>query len=207
MRFIHAVPATASTDFFAGDLKAFSNIAYKSVTPYSEVPASKHMFRLRLAGQDSAQPLVEETESLNKGTHYTAVALPSAGTAIIARNDGTDLLFLVDKFAAPSAGKAKLRVVHAVPDLGELDIYLAGRSEAVLKGIGFGSAVDYAELDPSTAALEVRRAGENVTTLTVPQTTLAADKLYTVLIVGRTKGTANLEAVIIEDQLGSAPAK
>lgn len=206
VRFIHAVPAMAATDLFVDDTKAFSNITYKTITPYGEFPAARHMFRLRVAGQDSAQPLIEEDESLGKGRHHTVVALPSAaGTAIIARNDGTSLLFVADEIETPAAGKAKIRVIHAVPDLGELDIYLAGRSEALLEGIDFGAASNYTEVEPFSGALEVRRAGENITTLNVPQMNITAGKLYTVFVMGRTKGTANLEAISVEDFLGAAP--
>lgn len=206
IRFVHAVPAMAAGDFFVDDAKAFTNTAYKTVTPYAEHSAARHTFRLRVAGQDAAQPLAEESESLGKGAHYTAVAVPVAGTAIISRTEGTDLLFIADEIAAPAEGKAKLRVVHAVPDLGELDVYLAGRAEAVLSGVDFGTASKYAEIDPFAGAVDVKRGGENVTTLNIPQLNLSAGKIYTVFVVGRTKGAANLEAVSIEDQLGT-PAK
>ncbi|MEJ7618014.1 MAG: DUF4397 domain-containing protein [Pyrinomonadaceae bacterium] len=204
-RFIHAVPAMAATDLFVDDTKAFSNVTYKTITPYAEFPAARHIFRLRVAGQDSAQPLIEEDESLNKCGHHTVVALPSAGTAIIARNDGTSLLFIADKIETPTAGKAKIRVVHAVPDLGALDIYLTGRSEALLESIDFGASSNYTEIEPFSGSLEVKRAGENVTTLSVPQMNIVAGKSYTVFVMGRTKGTANLEALSVEDFLGAKP--
>ena len=206
VRLVHAAPGVGAADLFAQDVKLFTNTAYKSVTPYHEVAGSKIPFRLRLTGQDTAQPVAEETESLRGGAHYTLIVIPIDASAIISQDGGqsAELRFVADELAAPTAGKAKLRVINASPDLSAVDVYAAGRADALLKDVKSDGKTDYAEVEPLQGALEVRRAGENISTLSLPSMRIEAGKIYTVVVVGRVKGTSNLGFVLIEDQIGSA---
>ena len=203
VRLAHTVPGLAAVDLFAGDAKAFENAAYKSATAYRELPSAKQVLRVRLAGQDSAEPLAEASESFTAGGHHTLVAVPARG--MFAKAGGAELRLVADDFEAPAAGKAKVRVFNASPDLDEVDLYVTGRAEPVVKGAKFGAATRFAEADPADAGLEVRRAGENITTLSVPALRLEAGGLYTLFVVGGTKGTAKLEAFVVEDRLAPAP--
>jgi hypothetical protein len=207
VRFVHAVPGLAPVDVFAGDGKAFDAVIYKYVTAYRELPTASAPFRLRLAGQDAAEPLAQETKGFGTGRYHTIVAFPAGASGLLSKGSDVELRFLTDELEPPTAGKARVRVVNASPDLGEIDLYATGRAEPLLKGANAGAATAYAEAEPTGAGLEVRRAGENITTLAVPGTKLEAGRLYTIFIVGGTKGTSKLESFVIEDQLGAAPEK
>ncbi len=207
VRFVHAVPGLAPVDLFAGDNRAFDGVIYKHVTAYRELPAASAPFRLRLAGQETAEPLVQKNESFGTGRHHTVVAVPTGGSGLFSKGEGVELRFLADELEPPAAGKARVRVVNASPDLGEVDVYAVGRAEPVLKGAKLGAATAYAETEPAGAGIEVRRAGENITTLSVPTLKIEAGRFYTIFIVGGTKGTAKLEAFAVEDQLGAPPVK
>ncbi len=200
VRFVHAIPGVAATDLFAGDTKTFSNVSYKAVTPYKELPTERQMIRLRLAGQDTAQPLAENSERFSAGGHYTVIAYSEGDRS------SAELQFVADGFAPPSSGKAKVRVILAAPDVGDVDVYVGGRSEALSTNIGFASKPSYAEVDPLTGALEVRLAGKNIAALTLPSVRFEAGRMYTVMVVGRAEGASKLEAVIIEDHFGGAAA-
>ncbi|MFN2513387.1 MAG: DUF4397 domain-containing protein, partial [Pyrinomonadaceae bacterium] len=209
-RFIHAVPGLAALDVFANDTKMFVETRYKAVTPYSEVSADDQVFRLRLAGQEGAEPLAEEKKGLSAGSHYTLIAVPRNATAIFSKNTGqssAELHSISDVLVAPASGKAKVRVIDASPDLSEVDIYVSGRTEALSKGVKFASRTNYAEVEPVQGVIEVRRAGENAATLNVPDVQLEAGKLYTIIVVGQTKGTAKLESIIVEDHFGMSSPK
>jgi hypothetical protein len=203
VRFVHAVPGLAAVDLFAGDAKAFEGAAYKTTTAYREMPSASANFRLRLAGQDAAEPLAEDSEAFATGRHHTVVAVPSRGS-LLSQGAGAELRFVADEFEAPAAGRARVRVVNASPDLDELDLYATGRAEPLLKGAKFGEATRYAEVEPAGAGVEVRRAGENITTLNVPGLKIEAGGLYTIFVVGGTKGAARLEAFVVEDRLNAA---
>lgn len=210
VRFIHAVPSLAAVDLFATDTKMFVETRYKAVTPYSEVSANNQVFRLRLAGQEGAEALAEEKLGFSAGGHYTVIAVPRNAPAIFSKSTGqssAELHSISDIFVAPASGKTKVRVIDASPDLGEVDIYVTGRTEALLKGAKFASETNYAEVEPIQGVIEVRRAGENAATLKLPDVRLEAGKLYTIIVVGQTKGTAKLESIIVEDQFGLSSAK
>ena len=202
VRFVHAVPGLASVDLFAGDGKAFEGAAYKSATAFREMPTASALFRLRLAGQDAAEALAESKEGFGTGRHHTVVAVPARAAGLFSKAEGVELRFLTDELEAPAAGKAKVRVVNASPDLDEVDVYATGRAEPLVKGAKFGAASAYGEAEPAGAGLEVRRAGENITTLNVPGLKIEPGRLYTIFIVGGTKGTAKLEAFVVEDRFG-----
>jgi hypothetical protein len=203
VRFVHAVPGLAPVDLFAGDGKAFDGVTYKYVTAYRELPTASALYRLRLAGQETAEALTEKNEGFGTGRHHTVVALPSGGSGLFSKGDGVELRFLTDEFEPPAAGRVRVRVVNAAADLGEADVYATGRAEPLLKGAKPGAATAYTEAEPAASGLEVRRAGENITTLAVPGLKMEAGRLYTVFIVGGTKGTAKLEAFVVEDWLGA----
>ena len=206
-RFVHAVPGLAAVDLYANDGKAFAAAAYKSVSAYGELPSASQSFRLRLAGQETAEPLTEKSESFGTGRHHTIVALPARAAGLFAKEGGVELRFVADEFSEPAAGRAKVRVINASPDMDELDLYAAGRAEALVKGAKYGSATGYSEIEPAGGGLEVRRAGENITTLAVPNVKMEAGRLYTIFIVGGTKGASKLEAFVVEDQFGAPPAR
>ncbi len=193
---IHAIPGGATVDVFAENNKAFTNVAYKSVTPYREIPDDRQTFRVRPTGQDTATPLVEDSEGFSDGQHYTIIALPTDGGR-------ADLRFVRDNISVPSSGKAKVRVIHAAAGVGEVDVYARGNNDALFDGVNFPSESSYNEIDPVTGTLEVRREGQNTAALTIPNARFEAGKIYTVIVMGRATGTPRLEAIIVEDQLGA----
>jgi len=225
VRIVHAIPGGPAVDVFADDTKAFTNVTYKTVTPYRElsdklhettprpssampgvppytVPSDKlHLtFRIRPVGQDTAQPLAENTEMLTIGKHYTVIALPST------EGKQPSLKVTSDNLTPGPSDKARVRLIHASPDAGELDVYAKGTDKALFAGVNFKSEVGYKEVEPMTAWLEIRPEGKKDTLATVPSVKWEAGKTYTIVVVGRAKGVPKLEAIPVEDQLGISTA-
>jgi hypothetical protein len=212
VRLVHALPGELSLDVFADDSKVFSGVAYKTVIPYrelsaktvtsygdyTELPAAAPlMFRVRPAGQDSAQPIAENSDGLSGGNHYTIIALPRDATG-----KEVTLRVFSDNITPPSSDKAKVRLIHAAADAGEVDVFARGRDDALFDGVNVETATSYTEINPITVTLEIRPEGQKTAVLTVPNAKFEASKLYTIIVVGRAKGTLRLEAITVEDQLG-----
>ena len=200
IRVVHAIPAGSTVDVFADDNKVFDGLAYKTVTPYQEIHGQRYTFRLRPAGMNQADPLASNTEGLNNGNHYTVFAVPGDGEV-------ASLRVVADTHSLPSAGKARVRVVHASGDAGELDVYAVGRTNVLFDGVDFQSVTDYDEMDPLSGSLELRPEGESNVMLTIPNVRLDAGKTYTIVIVGRVRTAPKLEAFVIEDQAMATPAR
>ncbi|CAN5438849.1 hypothetical protein BH20ACI3_BH20ACI3_19200 [soil metagenome] len=128
VRVINAVPAGPSVDVFADDTKVFTGIAYKTTTAYKEVSGERHTFRIRPKGQDTAQPLAENSEGLSYGKHYTVIAMAEA-------NGKPTLYVYDDDLVPPSSGKAKVRVIHASADAGEVEVYAKEGNKKLFGGV------------------------------------------------------------------------
>ena len=116
---VQAVPPASTFDLFAGDLLLFDGLAFKTVTAYRAVDGKRYAFALRPAGMTRAKPLSSNTEDLKDGDFYTAIAMPGTAAARISAWSSTIITY------APPGGKARLRVVHAGIDAGEVDVRAA----------------------------------------------------------------------------------
>jgi len=200
VRVINAVPGSTSFDIYADDQKVFESVAFKNVTPYKELSDERHAFRLRQAGQDTAQPLTENSEGLSGGKHYTVMIMPDV-------NDRTKLSVVNDNITQPSADTAQVRVIHASPDAGEVDIVDKRANKKLFSGLNFESDSRYTNIDPTKTTLEVRQEGQDKPILTVPNASFEKGKFYTIVVTGLASGKMpKLQTLMIEDQLGMGPA-
>lgn len=199
VRVVHAVPAGAPLDLYAGDLAVFEGLAYKAVMPYRVVEGKRYVFAARPAGMPNAKPLSSNTEGLDDGEYYTVFALPGA-------NNGVHLRVVDDLLTAPAEGRAKVRVVHGSADAGEVDLRVSGSDTALFDGVDFQSVTGYEEIEPVSGPLEIRREGETAPLTTIANTGFEAGRFYTIVIVGNVRSTPKLEAFVIEDA-PTAPAR
>ena len=216
VRIVHAMPDSPALDLFADEAKAFASITYKTVTPYKElsgklpptppvtevpVPSANKLqvvFRLRHVAQDA--PLAEATEVLTLGNHYTVIVLPNA------EGKEPSLKITSDDLTPAPSEKARVRVIHASPDAGEVDVYAKEIDKALFDGVNFKSEVGYKEVEPMMATLEVRPKGQKSQLATASNMKWGAGKTYTIIVMGRVRAAPKLEAVTVEDQLGSNTA-
>jgi Domain of unknown function (DUF4397) len=197
VRVVQALPEFERIDAYVGENKEFSNVTYKTVTPYREVPDAQEQFAIKPAGQDGTQPLAENREGITGGDHYTAIAMPTT--------DGkASLRVISDSLTPPPSGKASIRVINASPDAGEVSVFMNDKTNAAFDGVNPQTVTFYKEVDPMTATLEVRPQGKPDVLLTVPNATLEAGHIYTYVIAGRVKGAPKLEAIKIDDRLVGA---
>ena len=60
---------------------------------------------------------------------------------------------------APVERTAEVRFVHASPDAGRLDVYAAGATEPLARGLGYGDATPWREVDAGPLRVDLRAAG------------------------------------------------
>ncbi len=191
VRFAQADPATGSSALYFGDLKIFSDVAFKTVTPYLPVPAERHEFKLGLGGDGAAAVAAKDSEGLSAGKHYTVLSMTD--------QDGKHTLAkLSDDLTAPAAGKAKIRVINAVPtNVGDVDVFQG--ENKLFFGIAMASASAYKEVDPTMVHMEVHRKDNKSIVLKTKDVELAAGRFYTILVMGDKQG--RLDSLNVEDQL------
>lgn len=114
-----------------------------------------------------------------------------------------------DDNSLPTQGKAKVRVVHAVPNLGAATARVTKGGEEELFALpGISNASSYAELPAGTYALKVRgkarTGGTEEVVLSIPDGNLSAGEVYTIFIVGRV-ADGSLGADLAVDSRGGPP--
>ncbi|PWT89494.1 MAG: hypothetical protein C5B55_11305 [Blastocatellia bacterium] len=196
VRVINTVPGNPSIDIYADDQKVFDAVSFKTVTPYKEISEQRHTFRVKRAGQDSSQPLTENSESIGGGKHYTIVVMPDT-------NQKVQLRVVADNLTPTSTDKAEVRVINASPDAGDVDVVAKQANKKLISDVGAGGETSYSNVDPMTGSLEVRPEGKNNAIAIVENTKLEKGKIYTIVVAGNMKGSPKLQAIMIEDQVGN----
>jgi Domain of unknown function (DUF4397) len=186
------MPTGPSVDVFADQTLAFSNVSYKMVTPYNELPDDQLTFRVRAAGGGvTTKPLAENSEMLMGGRHYTVIPMEDDTGKPTVR-------VLADDLTPAPHDQARVRVINASADVGEVDVVAKGRNKTIFGGVNFTSEAGYKDVEPMKGALEVRREGKKEVLTTIPNQNWEPGKTYTIILAGRGK----LEAIAIEDQIG-----
>lgn len=194
VRVVNAAPLSSSLDVFAGDLVLFDGLAYKSVTPYRAVEGKRYDFALRPAGMTRAKPLSSNTEGLDKGHYYTAVAMPDS--------DHTPHLRVVnDSVDRPASGKARLRIIHAGEAAGKIDVKVAGSTDALFDDVDYQTITDYRDVSPVDGTIEAVGDDAKRPALVSLRTHLEAGRFYTIVILGHAGGEPGLEGFLIEDAI------
>jgi hypothetical protein len=82
---------------------------------------------------------------------------------------------------------AHVRVVHASPNAPSVDVYLAGTTTSVAKGVDYGEATSFIAVDAGTIAFDLRTAGANASSapaFTTADIAVDSDADYTLVAAG-----------------------
>jgi hypothetical protein len=127
---------------------AIGDAAYGQVTPYANVAAGNAEIAISSLKADQGGPDAQVQQELVDGESYTAVAL-AKGRA--------DFELRVYLDGEARASTARLRVLHAAPELGSPDIKLGKRT--IAEKVAFRDASPYLSVDPGSYDLAVVRPG------------------------------------------------
>jgi hypothetical protein len=193
--FVRVVNATEGPplDIFAGDRKAFTEVKPGWAIPYREIPRGITTFRARFTGQEKEPPVAENVEMLGHREYSTILLLPAPDGKV-------EMTIFDDHEWAPSTGKAKVRLVHTIPAMSDIDIYSQGKK--LLGGIDYKDESRYVEMDPSAGDIELKRADNQKSVATVSNLKLAANQAYTILLVGIKEKP---RTIVLEDRVKEKP--
>ena len=200
LRVLHASPDAPNVDVYLDGSEAVNNLAFNSITDYVSVPAGPHAVKVYPASANgTGTPAIDVPSlTLDAGKDYTVVAVGQ-----LAAIEG---LVLTDNNAAPAAGKAHIRIVHAAPGAPNVDIFVAGAG-VVVPNLPFKQASNYLPLDAGSYDLEVRAAGSATAVLSLPDTALEAGKVYTAFAVGLAGGQPPLSVKLTTDAAAQQAAQ
>jgi hypothetical protein len=199
VRLVNALPTARAVSMRADTTSVFSAVPYKKVTPYRELDDKGARFALFSESQRAgAKPLADNREMLRDGQRYTVVALPEEN------GTGARLRVLQDELVEEQ-GKAHVRVIHAAPGVGEIDVLAAGGTEPMVEGLNFGNEASYKSIAPvEGGTLEIRRQNGKQRLLTLRDVNFTAGKSYTIVVTGG--ATRKLEVITFEDSMEIQPS-
>jgi hypothetical protein len=198
IRVLHASPDAPAVDVYVDGAEAVSNLAFPNITDYVSLPAGDYAVKVFPASANgTGTPVIDVPAlSLSSGKDYTVAAV---GTL-----SAIEPFVLEDNNAAPAAGKAHVRVVHASPDAPNVDIFAQGAG-VVVSNLPFKQGSAYLPLDAGSYNLEVRAAGGSAAVLSLPNTALEAGKVYTAFAVGLAAGDPALSVRLTTDATAQQP--
>jgi LPXTG-motif cell wall-anchored protein len=166
------------------------------ITDYAKLEPGAYQVQVTPTG--ATEPIVIDANlDLATQTDYTVVAVGELANI--------EPLVLVDNNAAPAAGKAHVRFVHASPDAPAVDIAVANGGPVLFANVPFKGVGDYLPVDAGTYDLEARLAGTDTVALSVPGVALADGTVYTIFAMGLAGGEPALTAVPSVDATYDAP--
>jgi len=183
VRFINADSDMNNMDLWSEGVRVFSNVAYRTTTPYMELQARDGEFALRKTGE--AQDVAAAHRETFPGRHYTLVGLPEGYRS-------SRLAVLSDKMGELEPGQARVRLINATTGVADLDLYLAGTNTRIGHGVDPGSANSFTDVKPGM--LDIRQAGQPAYQR-LSKLKLDADRLYTFVVTGAATAPELLQIV------------
>jgi hypothetical protein len=185
VRFVHAVPGVGAAQLSVGG-STVGSAGFGEATNFAFVPAGQQQASLAVSGVGTLKSDVD----LNAGGAYTIVAMPKGKSA--------ELKLFAD--GSPTAGKARLRLIHASAELGSPDAKLNGKTVAHM--LKYSAATPYWTVSPGTYELEIQdpKSGDDV--MDPQHVALSAGTSWTGVVVG---GGGEKARTLLLSDLVSAP--
>lgn len=178
VRVVHAAPDAPAVDAYLNDAQVAADLAFGTATEYAAVPSGGGRgVRLVAAGGAMEDAVLDGSFDLDPGQAYE----------LLVQGGGTDLAFSITgvDLRPVAEDQARLRVIHASPDAGAVDIGIEGNDENLFSGLDFGASSEYVILDAGDYSLEVRPGGDDMTVALRSDVTLEAGMVYDLVAIGR----------------------
>ena len=186
----HLAPDAPNVDVYVNGDPVLTDVPYTTVSEYLSLPAGTQQVTVYATG-DTTSPVIDTPVELAAGGAYTVAAV-----GLVADGSLSAQVY-EDDLRSPASANAKVRVVHASPDAGPVDVVPRG-GQALVAGLTFPEASPYAQVPAGTYTLDVNAAGTNQTALTVPDATLASGGVYSAFAVG-TVFADSLNVLLVQD--------
>lgn len=190
LRVVHASPDAPNVDVLVAGKTVLKNVAYQAASDYLKVGSGSRRIEVRAAG--GTQDVIDATVNLTRSKDYTVLAVDKV--ANIAP------LVLTDDNALPASGQIKLRLVHASPTAGPVDIYVGAPGSGVsgsltLTNVPFKAASDYLAVPAGSYQVYITPTGSKTVALDSGSLPLTAGQIRTAVALDATGG-GTLTAIV-----------
>ena len=196
VRVVHASPDAPNVDVQVDNATVLSNVPFKGSSPFLNVNAGGRNLKVRAAGTTTT--VIDATPTLTAGKAYTVLA--TGRVASIAP------LVLEDNLMNPAMGNIKLRLVHAAPGAGNVDIYVTSPTADIatasptVPNVPFRAASAYLEVPAGTYRVRITPVGTKTVAIDVNNVALTSGQIRTAVAVDAVGGGAPLSAILLTDK-------
>ena len=196
LRLVHASPDSSPFDLLVDDVVEGTGVVYSEVSDYFSIDNGTR--RLRVFPSTSNVPDIDFSTRLSEGFDYTLVATGFAGAV--------EPLLLVDDNTDPDFGNIKLRIVHASPSMGRIDIYVTreGRDisdiEPEYSNVLFTQETEYLEIRENEYQIRVTPARTKSVILDTGGIRFRDQDVRTVVLFDNAGGGAPFRSTVIADE-------
>jgi hypothetical protein len=188
LRVVNASPDTArarTVNARIDGVPLAANLAYKGVTTYALTLAGTRAIAARKTA-DTSIVVFDTTVTIADATDYS----------VLVTGTGSDVraLVLADTNAAPPSGSVRIRVLHASPGMGPVDVYVAAPGADLTAetpdatNLAFRAATTYLTLPAGSHEVRFTTTGTKTVVLTGPTLALTGDQIRTVVALDAAGG-------------------
>lgn len=198
VRVIHASPDAPAVQVVANDNFAaplIPSIAFPQVSPYLDVPAATYDIKVTPVGNNGVIA-IDADPTLDAGNVYSVYAVgPLASIEPLVLADDQRRI----------ATQARVRIVHASPTAGDVDIYVTApgadlaAATPAFAAVPFKADTGYVDLAAGSYEVTVTAAGSKVPAIGPVTLTFANSGLYTVAARDAAGGGVPLDVIPLDD--------
>jgi hypothetical protein len=194
---VHASPDAGNVDVLVDGKTVLTDVPYANASNYLTINAGTRRIQVRPAG--GSTDVINSTVSFSSQKDSTVLA--EGFVASIAA------VVLTDDNSAPASGKAKVRVIHASPSAGNVDVYIVAPGTDIttvsptLSNVPFQAASGYLSVDPGTYEVVVTPANNNATkAIDVPDFTIAAGQIRSAVALDANGSVPPFQLLVLSDK-------
>ena len=184
VRAVHAIGNAPAVDIVADNAVVREDLAFGQKSNYLSVGAGTRQLAVRAANQTAN--LLTLSPAVAANTDYTLIAAGRLG----ATSGPTPRLIPVTDAAAPPSGQASIRVVHASPAAGNVDVYATApnadiaAATPVLTNVAFGAVETPLNVPAGTYRFRVTPTGTKTVAIDANNVAVAAGQKFIAIAVG-----------------------
>jgi hypothetical protein len=176
IRIVHAAPGSSEVDVYVNDSPVVQGLTFGTSTEFIVLPSGgdRKLQVTAAGGTPGDGDLLDDDLTFDVRSAYDVV-LTGNPDDLEAKSEKLDLTSLPE-------GQARVRVIHASPDAGGVDVAIAD-GPTLFEGVDFRDITDYTTIDAASYNLQLKK---DDTVALAGDVEFGAGMVYDVVVIGRT---------------------
>jgi len=196
VRVVHASPDAPNVDVAVDGKTVLTNVPYATASGYLTVKAGTRKIEVRATG--TTQDVINASPTLDGKKDYTVLAEDFLASIVPG--------VLADDNSAPDSGKVRVRVVHASPSAGPVDVYVVAPGSDIstlsptISNLAFKAATDYLSVPAGSYEVLVTPTGTKTVAIDTGTISLTAGQVRTAVALDAPGGGVPFSAILLADR-------